>query len=237
MKLPVFAGLARGTATTWLCACALLWTGALRADQVETTNGDRYVGRVLSLSGETLLLQSEVLGTLRLPRSRISTITLQPQATSVSGTNLARFTLTAPRSKLASGTNRVQGASAVASTNASTEFAAMIQQLGANSNVLRQVQDQFITGAGPEAQSKFNDLLGGLLSGKVDLAGLREQARSTLDQARKVRGDLGEEGGGMMDSYLAILDSFLKETESDPAATNSTPAVSPPPAQKPLPEE
>jgi hypothetical protein len=199
------------------------------------SNGDRYVGRVVSLGGETLILQSDVLGTLRLPRSRISSITLQPLAASIRGTNLATFTLTAPRSKFASSSNYLSSTSALpVSTNGSADFSSMMQQLGANSNALRQVQEQFLTGAGPEAQAKFNDLLGGLLSGKVDLAGLRAQARTTLDQAQKVRGDLGEEGGGMLDSYLAILDSFLKETEPDAAATNSTPAVSPPaPAPKP----
>jgi len=215
-----------------LCACSV------SADQVDMSNGDRYVGRVLSLSGETLVLQSEVLGNLRLPRSRISTILLEPRA-AVSGTstNLTRFALAAPRSKFALGSNNVARAAGGTSTNASAEFSAAMQQLGANSNMLHQVQEQFLSGAGPEAQAKFNDLMGGLLSGKVDLTGLRAEAKSTLDQAKKARGDMGEEGG-MIDSYLAILDSFLKETEPEAAVTNTAPATAlKVPAKKPSQEE
>lgn len=207
----------------------------LRADQVEMANGDRYVGRVLSLSGETLVLQSDVLGNLRLPRSRISTILLDPRP-AAAGTNAA-LRPAAPRAKVASAagaTNTVVRA-AGSSTNASSDFAAAMRQLGGSSNMLRQVQDQLLTGAGPEAQAKFNDLMGGLLTGKIDLAQLRAQAKSTLDQARGMRGDLGEEGAGMLDSYLAILDSFLKETEPDAASTNKPPAVSSPQAPAPNP--
>jgi len=39
---------------------------AAAADQIEMANGDRYVGRVVSLGADTLTLQSEVLGTLKL---------------------------------------------------------------------------------------------------------------------------------------------------------------------------
>lgn len=231
-----FAEVVRGTAVRVLCVGSLLWAGSVSADQVEMSNGDRYVGRVLSLTGETLVLQSEVLGNLRLPRSRISNIQLEPRAAAASGTNVTRMSLVAPRSRLASGSNSVRQVTGT-STNASSEFSEAMQQLGTNSNMLRQVQDQLLTGAGPEAQAKFNDLMGGLLSGKVDLTGLRAEAKSTLEQAQRMRGDLGQEGGGMLDSYLAILDGFLKETESEAAATNRT-AATPlkAPAQK-LPEE
>ena len=222
-----------------LCVLSLLWACGASADQIEMSNGDRYVGRVLSLSGDTLVLQSEVLGNLRLPRARISNILLEPRA-AVSGanTNLTRLTLVAPRSKLALGSNSVARAAGGTSTNASAAFSAAMQQLGANSNMLHQVQEQFLTGAGPEAQAKFNDLVAGLLSGKVDLSGLRAEAKSTLEQAKKVRGDMGEEGGRMIDSYLAILDGFLKETEPQAATTSPTPTTPlKAPAQKPSAEE
>ena len=50
--------------------------GRLRADQVEMQNGDRYAGQVLSLNTNTVVLQSDVLGTLRLPRAKVAVITL-----------------------------------------------------------------------------------------------------------------------------------------------------------------
>lgn len=222
-----------------LSLVVVLSVARLRADQVEMANGDRYVGRVLSLSGETLLLQSDVLGNLRLPRSRISTILLDPRP-AAAGTNAA-LRPAAPRAKvaLAAGATNTSARVAGTSTNASTDFAAAMRQLGGSSNMLRQVQDQLLTGAGPEAQAKFNDLMGGLLTGKIDLTQLRAQAKSTLDQARSMRGDLGEEGAGMLDSYLAILDGFLKETEPEAASTNKPPTVSSAqaPAPNPAPRE
>lgn len=184
-----------------------------QADQIQMSNGDRYVGRVLSMNADTLQLQSEVLGTLRLPRFSILTISLEPRLVG-SPTNLARPAPLALRSAI---TNR---ASASISTNATSEFSAAMRQLGSDSNIVKQVQEQLLTGAGPEAQAKFNDLLGGLLSGKVDLTRLRAEAKSTMDQAKQARGDMGE-GGAMLDSYLAILDSFLKETEPAGGPTNA----------------
>ena len=52
--------------------------GSVLGDQVELQNGDRYVGEVLSLNAKTVVLQSEVLGTLRLPRNKVAVITLGP---------------------------------------------------------------------------------------------------------------------------------------------------------------
>jgi hypothetical protein len=222
MTLKEFVRLAQSAAAKPLCPLVLVCALGAQADQVEMSNGDRYVGRVLSLSNDTLLLQSEVLGALRLPRARISTISLEPRAAGFTGftTNVARPAPLVLRS------NSATRVSAAISTNAAAEFSAAMRQLGTNSKTVQQVQDQLLTGAGPEAQAKFNDLVGGLMSGKVDLNQLRAEAKSTMDQAKRARGDMGEEGGGMLDSYLAILDSFLKETEPAVAPTN-TPASQP----------
>src|SRR5712691_6726055 len=66
-----------------LAVAVILAAGAilpppLRADQIEMQNGDRYVGTVLSLNANTLVLHSEVLGDLTLPRSKVAQITLRP---------------------------------------------------------------------------------------------------------------------------------------------------------------
>src|SRR5690349_14490374 len=62
-----------GTASL-VAGCALCIAHGVRADQIQMQNGDQYFGRVLSLSSDTLTLQSEVLGTIKLPRSRIGAI-------------------------------------------------------------------------------------------------------------------------------------------------------------------
>src|SRR5438105_4710337 len=58
----------------------------LIADQIEMQSGDRYVGRVVALTNDTLVIQSELLGTVRLPRNKVASINLGPGAT----TNIAR---------------------------------------------------------------------------------------------------------------------------------------------------
>ena len=223
-----FSGFGVGAAAvTFLMMIAASKTGA---DQVEMSNGDRYIGRVVSLNSNTLVLQSEVLGTLRLPRTTIQNITLDSgHAGALTSPGIAHPLLLR--------SNSLVKGQPYALTNSPSDFSAALRQLGSQSNTVRQVQEQLLTGAGPEAQAKFNDLLGGLISGKVDMAGLRAEAKSTLEQARKVRGELGEEGGGMLDSYLAILDGFLRETEPASVGTNKPPPTPKPRVQTPVEEE
>jgi hypothetical protein len=180
------------------------------ADQVETQNGERYLGKVVSVSGETLVFQSETLGTVKLPRSKISHITL--------GTNspIAALPLT--------GSSNIALHSLILSTNSNSDLAAGVPQLGSNSNLIQQVQAQFLNGAGPEAKEKFDQLLGGYLNGKLSVNDIRAEAKSAADQLRSARQELGSDSSVMLDSYLAILDNFLKETA--PATTNT--AVSKP---------
>jgi len=179
-------------------AVLLLPSLALRldADQVETQNGDRYVGKVLSVNADTLVLQSDVLGTVKLPRAKILHITL--------GTNSPSHDrrLTATNGILLT----------PSATNSNPELAASVRQLSSNSNLIQQVQSQFLNGAGPEAKAKFDELLGGFLSGKLSVDDIRVEAKTAADQLRSARTELGGDSGAMLDGYLAILDTFLKDT-------------------------
>src|SRR5437867_4355836 len=51
------------------------------ADQLEMLNGDHYVGKVLSLNTNTIVWQSDVLGTVKLPRNKVLSINLGSGAT------------------------------------------------------------------------------------------------------------------------------------------------------------
>src|SRR6266511_3578584 len=57
-------------------AVLVIGTICPRSDRVEMQNGDRYFGRVLSLNTNTLILQSDVFGTVHLPRGKVALITL-----------------------------------------------------------------------------------------------------------------------------------------------------------------
>ena len=196
------------------------WT--VRADQVRMQNGDSYYGDVVSLDRETLVLESDILGTVRVPRIRVAGVAFGVKAKSAVAPPLNR-------------TNQLFRNKPITGTNGPSDLSAAFRQLGSESNLVQQIQTQFLGDAGPEAKDKFNQLLGGLMSGKMNLTDLRTEARSAADQVRAVRKDLGDETGALVDGYLAILDSFLKETEPTGSVVTNIPSV--PAKPKPAAEE
>ena len=203
------------TGVALCCAALVLFLAptALRADQVEMQNGDRYAGHVLSLNTNTIVLQSDVLGTLRLPRAKVAAITLG----AASATKSARLP------SLTNGQFRVRGG---ALTNAAPKLSPAFRQLGTSTNLIQQVQKQFLSDAGPEANTKFNDLLGGLMSGRLSVDDIRAEAKTAADQLRALKREGGEDAGFAADTYLAILDHFLKDTA--PSANPATNVPAPP---------
>ena len=75
--------------------------------------------------------------------------------------------------------------------------------------------------ASPEAHAKFNNLASGYLSGKVSVNDIRAEANSAVEHLKSLRAGLGEEADASLDGYLAILEGFLKETESAGPKTNA----------------
>jgi len=96
--------------------------------------------------------------------------------------------------------------------------------LGANTNLVQQIRKQFLADAGPKANDKFDELLNGLTTGKLDINGLRAEAKSAADQLRAMKKDMGGDAGETLDAYLGVLDSFLSQSAPPAAApvTNST---------------
>ncbi|MGD0615046.1 MAG: hypothetical protein ABSA69_06345 [Verrucomicrobiota bacterium] len=187
-----------------LCAAGVFlfsMVAAVSADQVEMQNGDRYNGSVLSLNADTVTLHSDVLGTVHLPRGKVALIALGTSAPAhPAQANTAPATNTTP--------SRIPAPPA----GADPDLAAALRQLGSNTNLIQQVQAQFLAGAGPEANSKFTELLGGLSSGKLGINELRTEAKSAADQLRALKREPGEGSNSEIDGYLSILEDFLKET-------------------------
>jgi len=190
-------------------------TVAGRADQVQMQNGDQYFGRVVSLSSDTLTLQSEVLGTIKLPRSRIGAINFGINAPVVTPTH-------AP-------TNQVAIAKPVLSTNASPELSETLRQLRTQTNLISQVQSQFLSGAGSDANAKFNELLNGLTTGQLNIGDIRAQAQDAANQLRSAKKDMRDDSG-LLDAYLTVLEHFVKETQAEPSSRATSPKTKPAPA-------
>jgi len=176
---------------------------ASRSDQVDMQNGDRFTGHVISVSADSVVLQNDNLGKITLPRAKVSAL------------SVGNAPIVAPSAIVA--TNAIaQNPKSIVLSATNADIAGALRHLGANTNFIEQIRGQFLADAGPEANQKFNEMLGGVMSGNIDMAGLRAQAKSTADQLRAYQKELGPDAGEAFNSYLAILDSFLRN--SAPAA-------------------
>ena len=187
----------------------------LYADEVDMQNGDRYSGKVLSVSADTVVVQSEVLGKISVPRKQVASLTLGTTAAPNTATNIAPVSVS---------TNLPAAAPAAALANTNLDLSTAFRHLGANTNFIGQIRQQFLAG-NPEAASNYDELVGGLMSGKLNLDDLRRQAKSSADQLRQLQHDLGPDAGDSLDAYLSVLENFLKETADTPAS--ATPAPKP----------
>jgi hypothetical protein len=199
----------------------VLGTARLQGDQVEMQNGDRYLGEVMLLDTNALVLRSDVLGTVRLPRAKVAVVTLGASGAA----KTARPALTNHSSSLPS----------VPLTNGTVDLSGPLRKLGADTNFIQQIQAQFLADAGPEANHKFTEMVGGLLSGKLTVNDIRAEAKSAADQLKELKRDLGGDDGGALDGYLSILEHFLRETAPSGGSTTNTSRPLPLPKPKPDP--
>jgi len=181
------------TVAAFLFVFAALHYQTVTADQIVMQNGDRYNGKVLSVSPTNVVLQSEVLGVVTLSRSKVANVTM----------GLPAPTNSAP-------------VAALPKTNTSPDLSAALRQIGSQSNQANQVRAQFLATASPEANQKFDQMLNDLGTGKMSVADLRTQAQAAANQLRELEKEGGEDSAGTMGLYLSILDNFLAETESTP---------------------
>jgi hypothetical protein len=192
------------------CALSLVVALCARADQVNMKNGECYIGKIVTLSNETVVVQSDVLGMVKVPRGRIASITF--------GTNAVTRAVQTPVVTSAQPQKP-------AATNSNSDLAAAINQLRANPNAMQQVQQQMLAGADPKATETFNQMMGGLMNGSVNLDDIRAQAKSAADQLRAAKKELGDDAGFAVDGYLSVLDGFLRETATAAGTTTNAPAT------------
>ena len=177
-------------------------------------NGDRYFGYVLSVTADTVVLESEVLGKISVRRKNVASLafgadTVAPKA----ATNVAR--LSVPTNlPVAALTNKI--------ANTNVDLAVAFHNLGGNTNFVRQIREQML-GDSPAAASKYTEMVNGLMSGKINMNDLRREAKSSADQLRALKRDLGPEVGDSLDMYLTVLDGFLNEGGAEPMSATPVP--------------
>ncbi|MGN6384768.1 MAG: hypothetical protein ACTHMT_00875 [Verrucomicrobiota bacterium] len=167
----------------FLCLSVLLGYSAV-ADMVECDNGDRYTGKVLSLNEKELKLKNDIQGTITIPREKITVIALKP---AVAATLKNR---PAPRLN-----------SSLVVTNGNPQI---------DPNAVAQVQQQFLGEANPEANRLFQEMVAGLMSGKLDVNDIRSKAQSTLGDLKSFEKEIGDgEDADMLRTYMGLLQNFL----------------------------
>jgi hypothetical protein len=107
-------------------------------------------------------------------------------------------------------------AALVVPAKTNVDLSAELHRAGSDTNFIQQIRDQMLAGS-PEAAGKYDEMVGGLLSGRMSMNDLRREAKSSADQLRALKRDLGPEAGDSLDAYLEVLDNFLKESAAEPA--------------------
>jgi hypothetical protein len=214
MKLGRVVSIAGALAAGWF----FFGAPSLVADEVRLQNGDRLTGRVLDFTNGTFILTNDTLGILRIPRTHVQQVYFGNAAPIESATTppLARGKAAAG---VAPSTQGVNPALALQNSPLSSSLAS----LGNDTNLVQSVRDQFLNGATPEAHSKFNEMLGGLLTGKLSENDIRAEARSAAAQLRAARKEMGDDAGSAIDDYLAILDRFVGSDEPQQVAKKKNP--------------
>ncbi|HWF19549.1 MAG TPA: hypothetical protein VG754_09780 [Verrucomicrobiae bacterium] len=204
-----------------------------RADVLELTNGDHYRGNVLSMNANSVEFQSEVLGRIVLPRSKVATVTLHEViAKPAANTKTTAMPYGSPI--VVAATNASVGVStAVVPGSQADTVVRELRKQGVDPKLIDQVQEQIFGKSSPEAAQKFNELMGGLLSGQVSVGDIRKQAQRSINDIKAAKKELGPDAGEMLDSYLGILEKFVQEAGAD--SSSSTPVIPPSPSPQAAP--
>jgi len=201
-------------------AFMFVFAPGLRADEVAMQNGDRYFGKVVSVSPKSVTLDSENLGKISVPREKVVSLLF---GTNVE-MNAAEKQAPTHLVRVSPPTNPPAASASATVANTNTDLSAALRSLGANTNFVGQIRDQML-GGNSEAAGQYNKMVSDLLNGKMDLNDLRRQAQSSADQIRELKRELGPDAGDSLDGYLQVLDQFLQETAKKPAGTGAATAA------------
>ena len=207
-------------ATSFICALFSPLQAA-RGDSLELVNGDLYSGTLVSMTASNFVFQSEIQGLVTLPRSKVAKILFREAALpKLSSSNSAHSFSDRPTQFSLQFTNRSARPANTLARSPNTVVQELRQQ-GVDPKLVSHVQDQILAKSTPEVSQKFDELLGGLISGSVSLDDIRSQAKSSLQNIQEAKKIMGDDVGGVLDGYLVILQNFLNETDTSPPARNS----------------
>jgi hypothetical protein len=173
---------------------------------IELINGDRYFGEVIRVDKTTVEFASEIQGTISIPREKVALISFRPIEAAPAGARTP-----------APAQNR-ESSPTVPSAETLQELLKKIEKEGIDPGAVDQVQRELLSGADPQSQRMFQDMVGGLLGGKLSVADIRREAQNAASQLEELKGQLGAEAEILLDGYLSILQNFLNRSAPTPPA-------------------
>jgi hypothetical protein len=195
-----------------------------KADVLELVNGDYYSGTVVSMSRTNIEFKSEMLGKMSLPRNKVQRITLQDPAGISGPAHPAAASGAANATVVVPGTGGT-AATAESANSSSPQRDAILRQMtkqGIDSDIMDQVRESMFDKPDPKVTSKFEDMMGGYMTGKLSVNDIRAQAQDAVAQIKAMQSD-GSDAAGMLDGYMTILQQFLDE--SAPAKPKPAPVA------------
>lgn len=175
-----------------------------KAETIYLINGDQIQATVISLDSKQLTLKSENFGTLKVAREKLARIDFVPPAS----TPLAASSKTKPSQQ--------------APTPSALPSLPGTLKSGAQEDLIQQIQQQMLTTAGPEANQMYQDLVQGVVSGKINIPELKTMAEDTVEQIEALQEELGDDVGFALDGYLSILKGFIHKADQS-APVKETP--------------
>jgi hypothetical protein len=201
-----------------LCAFLFIGLGNIAwGDKVYLLNSDQLNGKVVSLNDKELILKSDTLGEIKIPREKIMTIHLgevkipyqmypePPTFNALPYPTLAPTTLQPSAEK-----QREPGLE---------DIFKKLQNSKELSGNIEKLEGEFPLLMVPEVRKYFDDTVGGLITGEVSIESLRKQAIEARNQVKELEAELGPQGADALKPYMSILDKFIRESEKSPSKT------------------
>jgi hypothetical protein len=193
----------------------------LWADTVELANGERLQGKVLSLDAQKLEIESESLGKLTVPREKVAAIALGDRKLPAAAAPAPIGAGTAPAAPSLTGElERLLGGAKGGGTPAPQSLEEILKQLQGegttpeqlgNLKDMKDLQKAMPLLANPDVQAYFNKTVGGLMTGKLSVEDVRQEAIRVRQELKEAVKDLGPETEQAVGMYLRILDHFIQD--------------------------
>jgi len=181
-------------------------------DTVELTNGDLLSGKVSGVNADQVLLTSDVLGDVKLPRAKVAAIHFGDRKP----TSAAIGSAGASPSQAGVAPARVPASAATKSATEPPSVDDVLNQLkagAAGGDLSKMLTKEFPLLQNPEVKAYFEKTVGGLMSGELNVGDIRKQALDVRQQVKDLEKDLGPEGMAALKPYLSVLDKFIKDTD------------------------